>query len=404
MTARVLLGVAVWLVLALLAGASGSLAGLRSPFAQVVLAGLTLALLALFRWSPPVQTWALTVDMRALVLGHLSRLVGIYFLILHGRGLLPWAFAVPGGWGDIAVATAALLVALGAPRRGARGWAIYTAWNVAGLVDILLVVTTAARLGVAEPGSMRALTVLPLSLLPTFLVPIIIATHVVIWARLGASRRAGYRAFCGPRGAARGCRAASRSERRRRQPSCDPEAGGALGGQDEQLSRRRGDAGEGRDVDLVGHENQVPALGPLAHPRADRAGLLGLAGAIPERRIEGRPRLDAAEGEPGRLEAAAPAARQDQAHREAAGPERGADPPRLLPAGGRQIPLGRAVVQPEAGRIADAGVGRGVPQQDDPPAGPEERPERLVGVGGARQEEKRQEERGQHDGLRRARP
>ncbi len=195
MTARVLLGVAAWLLLALLAGASGSLAGLRPPFPQLVLAGLTLALLALFRWSPPVRTWALTVDIRALVLVHVTRLVGLYFLVLHARGLLPWAFAVPGGWGDIAVATAALGVALGAPRRGAVGWAIYAAWNLAGLADILLVVTTATRLGVAEPGSMRALTVLPLSLLPTFLVPIVIATHVVIWARLAASRRAGYRAM-----------------------------------------------------------------------------------------------------------------------------------------------------------------------------------------------------------------
>jgi hypothetical protein len=36
--------------------------------------------------------------------------------------------------------------------------------------------------------------VLPLSLLPTVLVPLVIATHVVIWARLVASRRTGYRA------------------------------------------------------------------------------------------------------------------------------------------------------------------------------------------------------------------
>ena len=58
------------------------------------------------------------------------------------------------------------------------------AWNVFGLVDIVLVVATATRLGVADPGSMRALLELPLSLLPTFLVPIIIATHIIIFARL----------------------------------------------------------------------------------------------------------------------------------------------------------------------------------------------------------------------------
>jgi len=39
---------------------------------------------------------------------------------------------------------------------------------------------------------MRALTRLPLALLPTFLVPIIIATHVIVCTRLARSRRAGY--------------------------------------------------------------------------------------------------------------------------------------------------------------------------------------------------------------------
>ena len=63
-------------------------------------------------------------------------------------------------------------------------------WNFIGLIDILMVVITAARLGLADPVSMRALTVLPLSLLPTFLVPLIIATHVVIFARLARASRA----------------------------------------------------------------------------------------------------------------------------------------------------------------------------------------------------------------------
>jgi hypothetical protein len=57
-------------------------------------------------------------------------------------------------------------------------------WNAAGLLDILFVVATASRLALAEPASMSALLRLPLSLLPTFLVPIIIATHVMIFAWL----------------------------------------------------------------------------------------------------------------------------------------------------------------------------------------------------------------------------
>jgi hypothetical protein len=57
-------------------------------------------------------------------------------------------------------------------------------WNVIGLIDILMVVATAARLNLQNPGSMSALTELPLSLLPTFLVPLIIFSHVVIFTRV----------------------------------------------------------------------------------------------------------------------------------------------------------------------------------------------------------------------------
>ena len=45
-------------------------------------------------------------------------------------------------------------------------------------------VATAARLAAADPGSMVALLRLPLSLLPTFLVPLIIASHVILGVRL----------------------------------------------------------------------------------------------------------------------------------------------------------------------------------------------------------------------------
>ena len=57
-------------------------------------------------------------------------------------------------------------------------------WNFVGLIDIGMVVLAAARLGLTEPASMRALTHLPLSLLPTWLVPLIIATHLLIFVRL----------------------------------------------------------------------------------------------------------------------------------------------------------------------------------------------------------------------------
>lgn len=181
--------VSVWFLAALFTGAGGLLALAPPPFPQVVLAALVLAALAAVRWTDAGRSWAMTVDLRILVLIHVSRLVGLYFLLLHSRGELPYDFAVAGGLGDIVVALVALAIVLFVPRRTAAGFWILAIWNVLGLLDILFVVATAGRLAMADPFSMRRLLWLPLSLLPTFLVPVIIASHVLIVVRLLTARR-----------------------------------------------------------------------------------------------------------------------------------------------------------------------------------------------------------------------
>ncbi|MEO7415277.1 MAG: hypothetical protein ABIZ81_18185 [Opitutaceae bacterium] len=150
---------------------------------QGIIFGLTtLLLLAYFR----VEALRRAIDelpVRALVFFHVTRFVGFYFLHLYSLGELPYEFAVPGGYGDIIIATLALAVLFIPMPEARRSRAIYI-WNVIGLVDILLVLFSAVRLGRDDPSAMRALTYLPLSLLPTFLVPAILASHVIIFRRL----------------------------------------------------------------------------------------------------------------------------------------------------------------------------------------------------------------------------
>ncbi len=185
----------VWFALALLLGASKILSRAPVPVIPAILWTLVAIILLAFWRSASLRARATAIDMRSLVAVHMTRFVGIYFLVLHDRGLLPWAFAVPGGWGDIAVAVAAFAVFALVPPRGKAARQVYLLWNVLGLADILFVVATAARLALADRDSMIAITQLPLSLLPTFLVPIIISTHVIMLARLRAARRRGSDTF-----------------------------------------------------------------------------------------------------------------------------------------------------------------------------------------------------------------
>jgi hypothetical protein len=48
----------------------------------------------------------------------------------------------------------------------------------------MLVVVTATRIAMADPAAMKVLLQLPFSLLPLFLVPIVIASHIWIFERL----------------------------------------------------------------------------------------------------------------------------------------------------------------------------------------------------------------------------
>lgn len=173
-----------WLVLAVVAGAAGWVAQLRPPMPQLVLFGVTATILALGAAWPTLRRWALTVDPRWLVAFHLTRFVGGYFLVLYGRGELPYGFAVPGGIGDLVVALSAVALLLGVSPHTRRGRIAYLVWNVVGLIDILGVVASAAREGLRDPASLDALLRLPLSLLPTFVVPLIIATHLLLFVRL----------------------------------------------------------------------------------------------------------------------------------------------------------------------------------------------------------------------------
>ena len=180
---RFVLAGLVWLLIAIALGATGALRHVRPPAPQLIIIGLVIALLAAYAINAGFRKWLRELDLRAPIALHLTRFVGFYFLYLYRTGQLPRAFAIPAGWGDIVIASFALVLLVAWSRVG-RQRGVLLFWNTLGLLDILFVVADAAKQALADPASMAALLRLPLSLLVTFLVPLIIASHLLIFARL----------------------------------------------------------------------------------------------------------------------------------------------------------------------------------------------------------------------------
>jgi len=173
-----------WFLIALFIGEIELLSFLPGAAIPISVLGLSAGLVSAYWLATPFRRCLEGFHLRALILPHLVRFVGIYFLVLHSRGLLPRQFAVPAGWGDIIIAlgAVALLVIPGAWKNKTA----LLAWNIAGLIDILFVVKTAAVIVLFGRDSMAVMTHLPLSFLPTMIVPLIIFTHIVMLTRLMA--------------------------------------------------------------------------------------------------------------------------------------------------------------------------------------------------------------------------
>jgi hypothetical protein len=164
-----------WLILA-------RLPPLALPAVILAIAGLPLVLA--FR-IPALRAWIESVDLRTLVLLHVTRFVGLYFLWLHQQGDLPRAFVAVAGAGDLIIAVMALPVAL-APLPDATRLRAIRIWSVVSFITLLLIVFTVARLNYASPLSLLVLTRLPLCLYLVFLLPLLLASQAVVLIRCSA--------------------------------------------------------------------------------------------------------------------------------------------------------------------------------------------------------------------------
>jgi hypothetical protein len=113
------------------------------------------------------------------------RVAGLIFLYPFAYyGILPWGFAVPAGVGDFLVGALAPFVGLAVARRHPHAFAFATAWNLFGILD-LIVAPTAAVLSQAQ-----VIGLYPVSLVPLFIGPPLgILTHVYSLRNLAVAAR-----------------------------------------------------------------------------------------------------------------------------------------------------------------------------------------------------------------------
>lgn len=186
--ARPVLVLVLWFVAAFLVVATGTLERIPLPPPAIV-AALSLGVLAVVFTSSGARRRALDGDVRMLLLPHLIRFVGTAFLVLVARGVLADAFRAI-GWGDlIAALGAVVLLTMRVAPASRSGWWAFLAWNVFGFSDMLYLMATGIRLATVDPSQFTLFRQLPFGLLPTFFVPLIIATHVILFVRLYRTAR-----------------------------------------------------------------------------------------------------------------------------------------------------------------------------------------------------------------------
>jgi hypothetical protein len=180
---------ALWLSSAILVGSSGLL-GLERPF---LIPGSILLLSSLLVWryarGGALRTVADQLDLRYIILPHAIRApIGAFFLWKAARGELDPVFAGVGGTGDILAGALALGAAALVPLTTRRRRTLVRVWNAIALIDILATTGTAARIILFSdhPATMAALLTMPGPLLPLFIVPLVITSHLLLLRRLRA--------------------------------------------------------------------------------------------------------------------------------------------------------------------------------------------------------------------------
>ena len=142
----------------------------------------TLPIAVFFAWfaaSPSFRQFLYSLDPRTLTQAQSLRVAGLTMLTLYAVHLLPGLFALPAGLGDMGVGLTAVYASNRLARPEHRSG--FIRWQFLGIADLVIAVTMGTLVGFLEPHGVpnSLMTVLPMSLIPTFGVPLFVILHII---------------------------------------------------------------------------------------------------------------------------------------------------------------------------------------------------------------------------------
>jgi hypothetical protein len=156
----------------------------QPPLAFGLAVAIPLAIVALWAASSPqFRQFLSSLNPRTLTIVQSWRIAGFTFLALYAYHILPGTFAFPAGLGDMAIGATAPFVALKLSNLNHRR--SFIVWQFLGIADLVTAIGSGLTSQLINPHGIEttAMTVLPMSMIPTFAVPLFLILHFVCIAQ-----------------------------------------------------------------------------------------------------------------------------------------------------------------------------------------------------------------------------
>jgi hypothetical protein len=160
-----------------------------------ILVPIAIGLILLWR-SERVQNVIDIVPQSWIVGIQFYRVLGMIFIILLSMSHLPPQFALPAGWGDVAIGLLAPFIGLAYSHGIVGSRREVLVWNIVGIFDLVVAVGTGF---LTSPSPFRILALdapnqlisaFPLVLIPVFAVPVSVLLHAVSLIKLAKANKA----------------------------------------------------------------------------------------------------------------------------------------------------------------------------------------------------------------------